>query len=739
VNKVFQWQKGVDMRRSQHLQSDRMIHFGLGIGLIIAALAIATLYVSNERYFYFWDYLAYSFSATELMTAFQTSTVNGLQVFFDSLAEDYNKLSSLLLMPFLLIFGDSRLVYILSCTLVYFVPFCLLIGHIATKLIPIHPKRVFWAAAYLSLLFPANWIGILRGYPDLGGATLMALASLVYLRDVKLKRWWQIPLMGLLLALAILFRRPFAYSVRAFVLAIGLQGAFIYLVSSKQTIQVKLRNLLLYIIRVALTSIIALAILWITAPEFAYRALTVNYHLLYAAYEQPTGSVIQYYMLQYGLLACVFAVLGLGMAIAAYPTAQNSCFISLFGGLSIAQWMLIVRQLGLHYTTHFNFVIILGLISFFWSCWLRTRRWERLGLLWLSGFLVSVNIMLGMSNFFIKNNLISYLFAINNPPLVRKDYNQITSLVAYLREVALPHDSIYVAASSVALNSSLLATADDQLHPMDSGKLNIIETSDVDARDVYPLERLLQSQYVLITVPFQHHLLPEEQDVVKVVVDLFADYTEFSQDFEKLPRIFTLDTTENFKLAYDFERLSKSTPTETKVAMIVYRRVRPTTLGTTLRTLEIMRKAVQPMPGSQASWLILGEQGSVPRRYPAQTQKTISGNAKMQFNDISKASLLYFGAIPTTAKLVGELGLLDNQCTGLSIQLVALDRQGKAIRGVQTQYSSKDIHQKTLVSLSLQISGENSAYLYLDLDGFSQVNDVNYCNISLNNLAISDE
>jgi hypothetical protein len=727
------------MRRSPFFQSDRSIYCGLGIGLIITALAIATFYVSSERYFYFWDYLAYSFSTTELMVAFQNSATQGLQVFFNSFAEDYNKLPSLLLMPFLLIFGNSRLVYILSCTLIYFVPFCLIIGYIATKLIPVHPKSVFWSAAYLSLLFPANWIGILRGYPDLGGAALMALASLVYLKDIKLKRWWQIPMMGLLLALAILFRRPFAYSVRVFLLTMGLQGVFVYLVNAKQTTQVKLRNLSLYIIRVALILTITLAVLAIVAPEFAYRALTINYHLLYAPYEQSVSSVFQYYMLQYGVLAGVFAVIGLGLAIATYPTTQNLCFISLLGGLSITQWILIVKQLGLHYTTHFNFAIMLGLISFFWSCWSRTRSWERVIFLWFSIFFVAINIVLGMSNIPIKISSLSYLFAINNPPLVRKDYDQIESLVAYLRELALPNQSVYVAASSVALNSSLLATADDQLYQTQPGRLNIIETSDVDSRDVYPLERLLQSQYILITVPFQHHLLPEEQDVVKVVVDLFANYTEFSQDFEKLSKTFQLDTTENFKLAYSFDQLSKSTPTDTKVAMIIYRRIRPTAMKTTLGTLELMRQVIQPIPGSQANWLILNERGLEPRRYPAQTQKTMNGKAKIQFNDIAESSLLYFGTIPATAKLTGELELLDNQCTELSIQLVALDQQGKDVRDVQIKFSSKDINQKTLVPLSLEISGENSAYLRLDLEGFSRVNDVGYCNIALNNLAISDD
>ena len=51
----------------------------------------------------------------------------------------------------------------------------------------------------------------------------VALAILVYLQDVKLKSWWQIPLIGCFLAAAILFRRHFAYSAIAFLGAATLQ------------------------------------------------------------------------------------------------------------------------------------------------------------------------------------------------------------------------------------------------------------------------------------------------------------------------------------------------------------------------------------------------------------------------------------------------------------------------------------------------------------------------------------
>jgi hypothetical protein len=71
------------------------------------------------------------------------------------------------------------------------------------------------------------------------------------------------------------------------------------------------------------------------------------------------------------------------------------------------------------------------------------------------------------------------------------------------------------------------------------GRLNILYTPVTDSGDYYPLENLLKAQYVVVATPFQHHLRTEEQDVVKVGVDIFAQNWEFARDFTRLSEQFS--------------------------------------------------------------------------------------------------------------------------------------------------------------------------------------------------------
>jgi hypothetical protein len=136
------------------LQPRILVNISLFAVLTLVTVIIAAIYISSEKYFYYWDLSNYSNQTSELISAFHVSILQGLRVFKASLITEYNKLPCLPLVPFTLIFGDSRLAYIVSNTLVYILPFSLLMGAIATKVIPMHPRLVFWSTAFLTILIP---------------------------------------------------------------------------------------------------------------------------------------------------------------------------------------------------------------------------------------------------------------------------------------------------------------------------------------------------------------------------------------------------------------------------------------------------------------------------------------------------------------------------------------------------------------------------------------------------------
>jgi hypothetical protein len=154
-------------------------------------------------------------------------------------------------------------------------------------------------------------------------------------------------------------------------------------------------------------------------------------------------------------------------------------------------------------------------------------------------------------------------------------------------------DAVLVAASSEILNVDILWQFDRKLDDLADGpwwgaanksRLNMLFAPQVDSRDSYPIQALLQAEYVVIAFPFQHHLPIEEQDVVKVVADALLDKWEIGNDFARLPMTYTL---------------------ENGVDVHIYERKRRTSLGTVVTTLKAMQARIGSTPGGQLDWVAL--------------------------------------------------------------------------------------------------------------------------------------
>ena len=667
---------------------------------------ITVVYMSQEKYFYFWDYANYSDQTSELASAFHASIIQGLRTLKGSLVSDYNKLPCLPLVPFFLIFGNSRLVYILSSALAYVLPFSLVMGAIATRIIPVHPFAVFWSTAFLTLLIPPTWASSFRGYPDIGGAVIMGLAVLVYLKNVRLKCWWQIPLIGFLLALAILFRRHFAYSARAFIGATILEGLALFFFEVRQNRKRALQNLTRYGILIVLVALSSFLTLIVLAPTFTHRVLTTDFRSLYSSYEQSISANLLYYGTAFGWLTWFLAILGFSSGIVTRLLVRpDASFIIVFGSLSVIQWVFFSRQLGIHYTTHFTFFIALGISVLVWTVLLILNRKARFFLLTACMVFLTSNIVIGLTTLGSFDNSFRPLFSQSSPPLMRKDYDEFTQLIEFLREVDPDKQPIFIAASSGILNQSLVKEGEKQLHGESNSILNVVWSPDIDSRDVYPLEGLLNSQYVILASPFQYHIAPEEQKVVKVTFDAFTNNWEFARDFKRLPKQFTLD--EN-------------------VIVSIFQRTRPTSLETTLRTLKSMQNQIKSRPGSQSDWMILS------RRNNSYVEKNPDESVNININKKSTISALYFGSIPTAGHLSGDIDVSDSRCGDFSLRLTTLNAQGNVINNTELTHSFRD-----LGKFSLPLRIQDATYLLLDFVSHDNSQDIDRCSAVIKNLQVS--
>ncbi|MEG4997643.1 hypothetical protein [Microcoleus sp. B4-D4] len=693
--------------------------------VVLLTIGVTSIYVSSERTFYWWDYAGYNTATVNTANLFRDSPQKALAGVIESLAKEKNLLISLPLVPFILLFGDSRLSYILSISLIYVLPFRLLLGGISARLIPVYPQRVFWSTVLLSLLIPMSWIPTLRGYLDTGGCVFVGLAIWVYLQDVKLKSWWKIPLIGVCLAVAILLRRHFAYSAIAFLGAASLQALIEFIVQiyrRDSALPSPYRDLVESGIKLGLIAATTFSVLMLVAGDFTRSALTVNYRNLYVAWSLPVDDILIRYASFYGLGTWLLVLIGFSAGIVTRTLVPRATiFVSLFGVLSLVEWLLVLRYGYLHYTIHVTPIALLGLSAFFWTTWLTLKGKVRYLILGAAGFYLIVNAAVGLIP--VKVDL-SRLFVSNFGPLVRSDYGEVVKLVEFLRKLAPDEEPIYIAGASNSFNANILRQANRQLNPPEGWwKLNTIGRPQIDSRDSYPLPELLQAQYAAVAVPFQQVLPTDEQvlrsheqDVVKVIYDVFTQNWEISRDFQLLPQQFKL---------------------ENGVTVSIYRRIRPTDTGTAVRTLYAMQQQIVDRPGGQLDWISLRQSIYTSANYSVSRESDnlykivtppIKNSTKLD------TSFLYLGAISDRAQVTGQLALLNQQCPGVALRLTLWDKQGKLIDSARMEYGGK-----SAIDLNLSVGGKNPIYLLLEVLSSDKQELTNQCPLEINNLSVGSK
>jgi hypothetical protein len=685
------------------------------------AIVVTSLYISQERNFHWWiDWYA---ATIQVATAFQRSPAEAMQQIVMSLAQERNRLYTLPLIPFILLFGHSRLVYQISLALVYLLPLTLVLGGIANQLIPVYSQTVFWSTALLTLLIPVSWIPTLIGIPDTGGALLIGLAALIYLQDIRLKRWWRIPAIGFLIALAVLCRRHFIYGGIAFLGALAVNPFLFFAAEARRNLHVAWWNLLGYGIRVGLTAAVCLTTLAVVAWNFTHSALTTDYRTLYTSWSFPFNQIVCLYASFYGWGTWAIAIAGLSLGILTRTVVLPALrFIVFLGVFSLIAWLVVLRYANVFYSLHITPLVVIGLTMFIWTIWFRLKGKSRILVLSVVGCYLACNAIVGLTPIGNFDSFFRPLFALSMPPLVRTDVSEVARAVAYLRHQAAKHEPIYVVGyQRLQFNPNMLRAAEWSIY----GKriLNILAAPQVDSRDYYPVETLLQAQYVLVPVPLPTYpgnltqvpavgeWLPDSDvKVIKVVFDLFDRNWEIARDFKRLPVQFFL---------------------ERGAVLNVYQRTRPTSLKTAVQTLHAMQQQIGRRPGGQLDWMSLGqppERASIGRN-PNGTYAlgiNLDGRTSSQ-----STSFLYLGALPERVNVSATINF-SGDCAA-RIRSALLDDRGDEIGSAETVRSHRDPS-----SLAMSVQGKNRAYLLLDIS--NENNDAaHHCSLQIDKILVSSK
>jgi hypothetical protein len=95
-------------------------------------------------------------------------------------------------------------------------------------------------------------------------------------------------------------------------------------------------------------------------------------------------------------------------------------------------------------------------------------------------------------------------------------------------------------ASSQVINSTLLWDANLSLNTNYQVTGKIVRTAEVDRRDGFPL-RLLNAEYVIVALPIQYHLRPEDQRMVAMPAQALMMRKTIGKAFDQLSESFVLD------------------------------------------------------------------------------------------------------------------------------------------------------------------------------------------------------
>jgi hypothetical protein len=620
--------------------------FPIFLGLVMLALAIPGLYITQEKFFYYWDYGGFQGVAIHQAKDIIEQFLPVLKRTIRSINLEYNYFYTIPLIPFIISFGYSRLSYVLSVSLIYQLPFSLVIGAIGSLLIRFRRSVVFWSVAYLCLFVPIVWAPTLRGYPDVGGALFIALAVWVYCLDTHLDAWWQSAVIGSLLAVAILYRRHFAYDVVAFYFAMSIQGLIYSFRSRKdKPLLTSLRN---YTIRICLVGSICLGVMTLVGKPMLFSILTTDYGSLFSSYMLPAVQILRFFISSYGWIIWILVILGFSLGIHKdLLNRSTALFIILFSCISISLWVLLARQAGIHYTLHVSMFVVLGLAVFVWMAVIFLRGIPRLIIVTGLVIFLMANMVVGLGLTRLSPQMVSLggrWFSTTYAPLIRPDYEEVIRLVEYLRSNTTESDVIYVVDSSERMNYDLLIKAEEALY--EDQKLNVVVTPQIDSRDFYPLELLMQAKYVILTTPLQCHLSnPEEQKVVEVVYKAFTEEWEISQDFQPVPVKFNL---------------AKS------AILSIYQRINPTSTETAVRTQALMESFINHRPGKQPDWIILSSppSASITMQKNGSTQVFYHlKNLKLKSNPVNEEEsgpiLLYTNELKDQVRIEGSV-----ECSG---------------------------------------------------------------------------
>lgn len=505
--------------------------------LFAGFIGLTVSYVRSERFFYFWDNFAYHRAALESLSVFQLPGTSWTQHLRASMQSGFSELFTVPMAPLMDWLGGGRVVFIAGIVGFYLLPCAFLCTLVVHRLLPL--ARWQWPLVFLACAtFPVLWRASLAGYPDIGGIMIGLGAILLITGDRGFRKWSTALILGVLLALTFLFRRHLVY------LIIPLMGAtsVFALVDGRRAGNAR-RGLQMAgtLARLAVTTLLTVGIIWAVAPRYFRELVSTNFRELYLPFQFPILDVWRQHRDYIGIVYWLLGLAGWIWALAPRGAARwmgGLLLVYLAGSIGI--WVFYLRYMSVQYNLHFAVIVAIG-VGLLMNLLSRNLTRPALPLLLAAGLALLWLDRLAFVRLPLPAAAESVL-PFKLPPLVNPNYAEIKKLITFLRaHCTPPHNHVLVVASSQVINSDMLAVGEGALWGRDHRQMDIMNGSHADTVQPYPLRDMIAADWLVVALPFQHHLRVEDQGVVLAPYQAMTEPSRYREDFRPLEPTFALE------------------------------------------------------------------------------------------------------------------------------------------------------------------------------------------------------
>lgn len=485
------------------LTENKAFRFWAGTYLCSALIGIffCVVYLNLEEKVYYWDFIAYFNGFNQLGALLVESPLKCLNRLGLSIqTDDYGLAILVPLLPFYVLFGGSRLPFIIGIVTVYLVPTVLFIARMSyleavSKTSPSRGWVSVWIAAFLYTPF---WAATLRGLPDIAGCFTLAAATYFLWRSKFLTREPVISgiCVGVCLWSAFMLRRWYAYGA----MGIMLSAAFFCL------LQVAKDRNIPTLWKAALGGACAILVILGTAWNFQLpliaRILETSYGDLYSGYRTTFVSQVDQIESRLSYVNWLLIVVGIYYSIIRRNNFSLFCVVA-----SILTFLLFTRTQDLD--RHHSMPLFLWLFPAYAQAIVAIvsmpalrSRWSTVAIAVVAGF-AYFGTLFPVGRQWLSP--VSFVFAREATlPLRLDNLEEYKRLIDDLVNKTRSGDRFSVFASSSVMSDSLLFVMNPDLFP------HLTLSCQVDSRDQFRVEPL-KSRYIVVTDPPVTHLQPGAQ------------------------------------------------------------------------------------------------------------------------------------------------------------------------------------------------------------------------------------